>query len=194
MKDWKKNSQKKQAESAVEIDQGLIFPVGKVVGFHGLAGIMKVKPSSNNPSLLLDIKTVQIANATGQVSEFKVREIYLDRRMLFIKLVEFDDRTAVEQFIDCHVSTTRQQLRELDKDEWWISDLKGLEVYKTSGEFIGTVSDILGANSELLEIKLADKDSAEPILVPFVEQLVPVVDIKTGRIEVVDLPGLLEPE
>lgn len=180
-----------------EIDASLpgddsLFPVGKVVGMHGLRGIMKIKPSSNNPQLLLDIETVQVVLPSGTIEEANVDTIYLEKRMLFLKLKECVDRTAAEKYLDASISTTRAQLRNLEENEWWVDDLIGLPVFTTDGVEVGTVSDIIGANSELLEIKKKDNDEAEPILVPFVEALVPVVDIIARRVEVVALPGLLD--
>lgn len=180
-----------------EIDASLpgadsLFPVGKVVGMHGLRGIMKIKPSSNNPQLLLDIETVQVVLPNGTIEEANVDTIYLEKRMLFLKLKECVDRTAAEKYLDASISTTRAQLRNLEENEWWVDDLIGLPVFTTDGVEVGTVSDIIGVNSELLEIKKKDNDEAEPILVPFVEALVPVVDIIARRVEVVALPGLLD--
>ena len=180
-----------------EIDASLpgadsLFPVGKVVGMHGLRGIMKIKPSSNNPQLLLDIETVQVVLPNGTIEEANVDTIYLEKRMLFLKLKECVDRTAAEKYLDASISTTRAQLRNLEENEWWVDDLIGLPVFTTDGVEVGTVSDIIGANSELLEIKRKDDADGEPILVPFVEALVPLVDLESRRVEVVALPGLLD--
>lgn len=175
-----------------DADTTSTFPVGKVVGLQGLRGYMKVKPTSNNPKLLLDIKAVSVVSAAGVVQELTVEDIYFERRLLFVKLKECADRTAAEKYIDAVISTTKSQLRKLDNNEWWIDDLRGLPVYTTDGAEIGTVSDIIGNNSELLEITRIDGEKKEPILVPFVEALVPLVDIEGRRVEIVAVPGLLD--
>ncbi len=159
---------------------------------HGLRGIMKIKPSSNNPQLLLDIENVQVVLPNGTIEEATVDSIYLEKRMLFIKLKECIDRTAAEKYLNASISTTRAQLRNLEENEWWVDDLIGLPVFTTDGAEVGTVSDIIGANSELLEIKRKDDADGEPILVPFVEALVPLIDLESRRVEVVALPGLLD--
>jgi 16S rRNA processing protein RimM len=169
-----------------------LFPVGKVVGMQGLGGYMKVKPSSNNPKLLLDVKEVQVVLPNGTIEELTIEDIYLARRLLFIKLKECLDRTAAEKYTGASISTTRAQLRHLSENEWWVEDLIGLPVFTTGGAEVGTVSDIIGNNSELLEITRIDGKDKEPILVPFVEALVPLVDIEGRRVEVVALPGLLD--
>ncbi|CAN5362836.1 ribosome maturation factor RimM [soil metagenome] len=169
-----------------------LFPVGKVVGMQGLGGVMKVKPSSNNPKLLLDIEEVQVVLPNGTIEECTVDKVHLDRKMLFLKLNECVDRTAAEKYMGASISTTRAQLRNLAPNEWWVDDLIGLPVFTTDGAEVGTVSDIIGSNSELLEITKKDAAGQEPILVPFVEALVPLVDIEGRRVEVVALPGLLD--
>jgi 16S rRNA processing protein RimM len=166
------------------------FPVGKIVGFIGLRGDMKIRPETNNPELLLDIDDVEVLRG-GQRLKYEIADIKLEKRMLVIKLKGFADRTSVEHFMDSLVYTTREQLNELDEEEWWVDDLVGLAVFTPDGNQVGTVSGITGANGELLEVKSSTKEGT--ILIPFVKALVPIVDIKGRRVEVVDLPGLLEP-
>jgi len=166
------------------------FPVGKIVGFIGLKGDMKIRPETNNPELLLDINDVEVLRG-GQRLKYEVTELKLEKRMLVIKLKGFPDRTSVEHFMDSLVYTTRDQLNELDEEEWWVDDLVGLAVFTPDGNQVGTVCGITGANGELLEVKSLKSEGT--MLIPFVKALVPVVDMKARRVEVVDLPGLLEP-
>jgi ribosomal 30S subunit maturation factor RimM len=67
-----------------------------------------------------------------------------------------------------------------------------MKVYTTDGTFIGTVCDALGKEGEFLEIRKGEDVEGDTVLVPFVRQLVPVVDLKAGKIEVVNLPGLFD--
>ncbi len=151
---------------------------------------MKIRPETNNPELLLDIDDVEVLRG-GQRQKFEVTQIKLEKRMLILKLKGFIDRTSVEHFMDSLVFTTREQLNELDEEEWWVDDLVGLPVFTPDGNQVGTVNGITGANGELLEVKSLKSEGT--MLIPFVKALVPVVDMKARRIEVVDLPGLLEP-
>jgi 16S rRNA processing protein RimM len=166
------------------------FPVGKIVGFHGLRGEVKIRPETNNPTLLLDIDDVEVEVGKERL-RLDVEDLKLEKRMLFIKFADYPDRTSVEHFLNAPVFTTKDQLNELEEDEWWVQDLVGLAVFTTEGKEVGTVSGITGNSAELLEISSIDKKGS--FLVPFVKALVPKVDIEARRIEVVDMPGLLEP-
>ena len=73
-----------------------------------------------------------------------------------------------------------------------MKDLVGLDVFTTDGAPVGKVANVIDIGHQLLEIKIPESDKL--ITVPFVKALVPVVDPTNHRIEVVDLPGLLEPQ
>ncbi len=163
------------------------FPVGKIVGFHGLKGEIKIRPETNNPKLLLDIDDVEIVIKHERIN-LEVEDLFLEKRILFIKLKGYPDRTSVEHFLNAQVFTSREQLNDLEDDEWWVDDLVGLVVVTPDGREVGTVAGITGNSGELLEVKSTDSEGS--FLVPFVKALVPEVDIKAGRIVVVDLPGL----
>ena len=89
-------------------------------------------------------------------------------------------------------SVDRAQINELEEEEWWVRDLVGLDAYTTEGVHVGTVCDVISGSNQLIEILRLDGDKNNTILVPFVKALVPVVDIKARRVEIVNLPGLLD--
>lgn len=166
------------------------FPVGKVVGFLGLKGELKIRPEPNNPTLLLDIEDVQI-QLHKEIVMADVEKVRLEKRLIIIKFEGYPDRTSVEHFMDALVFTQKAQIPDLEEDEWWVNDLVGLSVYTTTGRLIGTICGITGGAGELLEVA-KDGNESSTCLIPFVKALVPVVDIKGKRVEVVDLPGLFD--
>jgi 16S rRNA processing protein RimM len=166
--------------------------VGKVTGMHGLKGTLKVRCDFNNPALLMSAKKVLFTKGDEVISDSEIERIRFEKGVLYLGLKGHSSREDVEKYIGLDVLFCRSELPELDENEWWVSDLVGVKVYTTKGELIGSVSDVLGERGELLEITKCGATDAEPILVPFVKQLVPVVDLRLGRIEVEPLPGLLD--
>ncbi len=77
--------------------------------------------------------------------------------------------------------------RSLEEGEFFLADLVGLEVRPGGGVVVGVET---GAAQDRLVIER----KGDRFEVPFVEALVPVVDIEAGYVEVVDLPGLIEAE
>jgi 16S rRNA processing protein RimM len=166
--------------------------IGKVVGFLGLKGTLKLRLFTNNPSLFLEIQDVTFRLATGGEVGAKVKSVRLNKQIIELLLQNHSTRTSVEHLLHADVFVEPSQIADLGENEWWVRDLIGLKVFTTDGCFIGTVCDALGKEGEFLEIKRTEDPGRDTVLVPFVRQLVPVVDIAAGKIEVVNLPGLFD--
>lgn len=178
-----------------------LFSVGEIVGYHGVSGEVKVKPTTNNLQLLLDIKKVIVTlsgtedeEGASQTLQLKVRSSRIDKRTLFLSFVGMNDRNAVEPLFGSTLHIHKREVPALAEEEFWVKDLVGLDVFTTEGQFIGKVLSIIYGGNDVLEIRREGDPENKTILVPFVKDLVPVVDIKAARVEVVDLPGLLEPQ
>ncbi|HEY9712826.1 MAG TPA: ribosome maturation factor RimM [Chroococcales cyanobacterium] len=168
------------------------FHLGEIVAAQGLKGCMKLRTRLNNAELLETVRSVWLGNTLEEAQRCLVKQLYFQRKLLYLIIDEVADRTEAEQAVGLNVYTERSQLKSLDENEWWIRDLVGLAVYTTSGAKVGTVCDVVGESGELLEIEKIPPTNKETILVPFVKALVPVVDLANKRIEVVALPGLLD--
>lgn len=175
------------------MDDSESFPIGKVIGFHGLRGTIKVLPSTNNPSLLLDVESAEVVFPDGRKMETEVTDMKLQGKLLLINLKGFDDRTTAETLTGTELQTKRSELRDLEEEEFWVSDLVGMAVVTTSGAQVGTVQSVVDSANQLLEVAPPGGGS-KTILIPFVKDLVPEVSARTRTITVADIPGLLEPQ
>lgn len=176
------------------------FLVGTILGFHALAGEVKVKPSTNSPDMLLDLKTVRIEYEKGMRPEgdpetmLRIRSIRLDKRMLVLAFKGYNDRNAVEAMEGAKLYCKESELLPLEEEEFWVSDLVGMEVVTTDGAVVGTIVSIISTGNDILEIKPTRGPEGKTILIPFVKDIVPTVDMKAKRIQVVAIEGLLEPQ
>lgn len=184
----------KQLAKRGQIENNLdeLFNVGQVIGALGLKGVLKVRLETNNPDLLSAVKSVSLATAHGARSNHRVESMKYEKRHMLVKLEDVCDRTQAERLLGARMTTERKQIRDLVEDEFWMRDLLGLEVFSTDGEKLGTVCDIVGESGEFLEMKCADPGKPDTVLIPFVKAIVPTVDVKGGRIEIVNLPGLVD--
>jgi 16S rRNA processing protein RimM len=177
------------------------FFVGTVVGFHSLAGEVKIRTSTNSPDLLVDVQSVRVEFEKGMVTEdddyaslLNVRTARIDKRMLMMTFKGLNDRSSVEHLEGAKLFCKEEELLPLEEEEFWVSDLVGMEVFTTDGAAVGRVVSIINAGNDLLEITPIEQQDGKTILIPFVKDVVPVVDAKKKRIEVIDVPGLLEPQ
>ena len=79
----------------------------------------------------------------------------------------------------------------VDEDEWYDHQLVGLDVVRTDGSAVGEVREVLHLPMQDL-LAITRTDGTE-VLVPFVEAMVPEVDVAANRLVVDPPPGLLEP-
>lgn len=108
-----------------------------------------------------------------------------------IKFAEAVDRDDAESLRGRTLTIGASQRRELDESEYWPEQLVGLAVFSTDGIECGTVADVVfGEAQDRLVL-----DTAGGIVeVPFVDELVPDVDLVGGRVLISPIAGLLSGE
>ena len=111
---------------------------------------------------------------------------------LMVHFEGLDDRTAAEAargtVLVCDVDPAELPT---DEDEYYDRQLVGLTAVLADGTRVGQVTQVIHLPAQ--DMLAIDVDGVER-LVPFVNELVPRVDLATGEVELVSLPGLLEDE
>lgn len=170
---------------------GKYVSVGKIVNFHGIKGEAKVGCSKSQQDFFLSLETVYL----------KDKDNYIPLNISYSKphknfmLVKFDGIDSINDLLEYKGSllfVDEDVIREtLEEDEFLIDELVGLEVFDAeNGEKLGFVVGVSNNGAtDLISIKTNSKNVS---LVPFVKAIVPVVDIKSKRIEINNIEGLLE--
>ena len=115
-----------------------------------------------------------------------------NKSVLVARFAEIADRTTAEAARGLELHAEVADL-PLDDDEWHQDDLLGLVAVDTTRDEarIGTVKALIqGSAQDLLEI--TPERGGAAVLVPFVEEIVPEVDLDRGLVLVTPPPGLLE--
>ncbi len=100
-----------------------------------------------------------------------------------IAFTEVTDRDGAEEIRNKDVFVAER--RSLGPGEYWPDQLVGLEVVPAGG----TVVDVEHGPSQA---RLVIERGSTRFQVPFVDELVPVVDLEAGRVEVNEIDGLTE--
>ena len=82
---------------------------------------------------------------------------------------------------------TRENAVKLQKDEYFIADMIGIQVVSDEGEDLGILQDVMqtGAN----DVYVVEKDGEE-LLIPAIKDCILSVNVEEGKMEVHLLPGL----
>ncbi|MEH1917586.1 ribosome maturation factor RimM [Nostoc sp.] len=188
--------------------------IGKIVSPQGLSGELKVYPVSDFPERF-EVPGKRWLLRSGDTEPQPIELLtgrYISNKNLYvIKLAGVETCDQAEALRGCKLMVPASDRPQLAEDEYHVLDLIGVEVFmQASGELVGTVVDIIPAGNDLLEVKLhesftTDKEQItndkgqmtndkkqKTVLIPFVEAIAPVVDLKSNRIEITPPPGLLE--
>lgn len=169
------------------------FVFGKIIGFHGLQGVVKVRPECNKPEVLAHVSRVR----TKETKQFPATDLEIDssdfdKRMYYLSFADYADRSAVEHLMGAVLMAWEDEIDELEEEEFWIKDLVGLTVVKENGEEVGKIVDIVYGGNDLLEVRREEDPPGKTILIPFVKSIVPTINLSEKKVVIADIPGLLE--
>jgi len=154
------------------------FIAGTIGAPFGIKGFVKVHSSSGETEHLLKLKSV-ILSKDGKEQELKVEECAPFIPGLIMRFEGFDSPEKAKTLGKAQLIVKREQAAPLDDNEFYIEDLKGLEVHDKSA-IIGHITDIIeGGGGDLVEIQLTN---GEKKLVPLRKEFFPGISPKNGKI------------
>ena len=169
--------------------------VGLITSCHGINGQLKVKSLSDFEERFLKpgIRWLQKENEPPSkielISGFKKpgKEIFI------VKFQGINTRNHAEQLKKFKVLVKTDKLPTLKKEEYHLLELINLEVKTLENNELKTIGKVINLENEknnLLIIELFKNQ--KKVLIPFVKEIVPVIDIKNKFIIIQPPPGLLE--
>lgn len=173
--------------------------IGRIVAAQGLNGELRIYPNTDFPERFLKPgkRWLLRPNSSQPQPIDLVKGRYLEGKGLYVvQLAGVENRTQAEALRDCKILIPASDRQPLAADEFHVADLIGLRVFdQPTQTLIGTVTDVISAGNDLLQVEcLAAPEDGKPrtVLIPFVNAIVPVVDLKQQRIEITPPPGLVE--
>lgn len=165
--------------------------IGKIVGFRGLRGEVKVRCASEKPDWVDSLKHVELV-LPGRVLQAEITSATGgETHMAILRFKGYPDRTSVEPLLNAELYAEEADLPAPAAGEYRTDDLLGLTVVDhETGRVWGTVKDLLSSSgSDFLELQLAG--GKETTVVPFNDPFFPVVDLEKREIHVALLGDFL---
>ena len=166
--------------------------LGVIGRAHGVRGLVKVASHTVDPADLTAYGPLSDAEGLFYVLRWKGDGVAEVSRVVDGQERRVTDRSDAEKLTNTRLFVDRSALPPADDDEFYITDLVGLNVVGMDGRALGTVRTVhdYGAGASL-EIQQA---SGPSLLVPFTAACVPTVDIQAGRIVVVPPDEIVVPQ
>ena len=170
-------------------DSEELIPVGKIFGTHGIKGHLKVHSYSGNFESMSAARSVVFKSADGTLREFTLTSFNANSGKFIIGLQDFDDIDQVKHLVGNELCLKRSQLPKLTEDEYYWSDLIGLQVLTDDGALLGTIADIFETGSSDIYVV---RGTSREYLIPAIGDVIQQIDLVNGRVIITPLDGLLD--
>ena len=169
--------------------------VGLITSCHGINGQLKVKSLSDFEERFLKPGIRWLQKENEPPSEIKLTSGFKQpgKETFIIKLQGINTRSHAEQLKEFKILVKAHKLPNLKKEEFHLLELLNLQVKTLENDelkIIGKVIDLENEKNNLLVIKLLRNQ--KEVLIPFVKEIVPLVDIKNNFLIINPPKGLLE--
>ena len=166
-----------------------LLRVGVITSPHGIRGEVKVFPTTDDPKRFKKLKKV-ILDTGKERLPLDVESVKFFKNMAILKFKGYDNINDVETYRQKDLLITREQAVKLEPDEYFITDLIGLQVEDEDGNAIGTMKDVLetGAN----DVYVVELNNGKELLLPAIKDCILQVDIEGGKMTVHVLDGLMD--
>jgi|SRR5690554_932631 16S rRNA processing protein RimM len=153
--------------------------MGRIVAPYGVYGWVKIQPHTEVPDGLLDYGDWWLGR-DGQWQQYELEAGKMHGAVLLAKLKGISDRDMAFALKGKQISVPRSHLPAPEEDEYYWTDLIGLQVINLQNVELGKIDNIFetGAN-DVLVVK-----GERERLIPFVGQVVLDVNLETGVMRV----------
>jgi 16S rRNA processing protein RimM len=154
--------------------------VGRIGKAHGILGEATIEVRTDEAEDRFAIGAVLETDSHGQLTVASAR---VHNGILLLGFEGVEDRNAVEALRnELLYADVDIQAPGIDEDDYHVLQLIGCTAFLVDGDEFGVVTEVLNLpGQDVLAIKSAEGE----VLIPFVRQLVPIVDIKAKRMTVI---------
>ena len=149
--------------------------VAVVATAHGLRGMLKLRCFTERPEDVAAYGPVFDRNGRRL---FELEVIGPAPAGVLARAHGIEDRDAAEALRGAELFVPRAALPELASDEFYHSDLEGMEALRPDGSRFGVVQGVANFGAgDLIEVVA---DSGRQISLPFTREIVPSIDLERG--------------
>lgn len=145
---------------------------------------MAVHPDTDNPDRFAPGRVMSTESGVALTVERSQQR----PGSLLVRFHDVVDRTAAETLAGERLFIEASERRSLEPEEYWPEDLIGLEARSTDGQPLGRIESVIEGAAQFRILVRGESGSFE---VPFVQALVPEVDLSAGIVVIETIEGLV---
>ena len=105
-----------------------VLQVGVITTVHGVRGEVKVFPTTDDVNRFKKLKEVILDTGREKIT-LEIEGVKFFKQMVILKFKGIDTLDDVAKYRQAGLYVTRSNAVKLDRDEYFIADLIGVEVY-----------------------------------------------------------------
>ena len=177
------------------IDKKEWLTVGLITSCHGINGQVKVKSLSDFEERFLKPGIRWLQQENEPPSKIKLESGFKQpgKEIFIVKFQGINTRNRAEQLKKFRILVKADTLPKLKKEEFHLLELVNLEVKTFEDDELKKIGKVINLENEknnLLVIELFQNQ--KKVLVPFVKEIVPLIDIKNNFLIINPPNGLLD--
>lgn len=160
--------------------------IGKVTTAFGIKGWVKVYSFTDPMKGILSYKN-WLLKVKGQWQPYKVKEGKPQGKGIVAKFEGINDRDLALALSQVEIAVRTSDLPQLAQDEFYWSQLIGLNVVNKNDELLGKIDQLFnsGAPHDVMSVKGCEGSlDQQERLIPYVDAVVEKVDLDAGEIRV----------
>ena len=163
------------------------FKIGQIVNTQGLKGEVRVYPFTDDIYRFDDLEEFYLGKDLE--TKWEVERVRYKGNMVIMKIKDIDSIELAEKLKTKNMYIGREQGRELEEGEFFVSDLIGLDVFTVDGEKVGVLKDVLQhAINDVYVVSSGEKE----YLIPSIEKFVPTIDLDQNKMIIDPIKGMLD--
>ncbi len=150
---------------------------------------MKALPLTDIFYSLTPENEISVNFPSGDSETKKIRTLKKLNKYALVSFYGIDDPETALKYRGAILSSDKNLLPDLQKEEYYYDQIIGLTVYTTEGNIIGKVSSIFETGSnDVYVVKGPDRE----YLIPAIHDVIKKINLEEGRIIIQVLEGLLD--
>lgn len=166
-----------------------LISIARIARPQGVRGEVIADILTDFPDRFAELTEVALLRDGRVLGIFELEQHRFHKGRVLLKFAGYDDADSAEGLRGASVVIDREELIELEEDEYYLFDLEGCEVVTIDGQSLGMVVRVndYGAAPVLMV-----KNQTREFLIPLTRDICPDVDIDHKKIVVNPPQGLLD--
>jgi 16S rRNA processing protein RimM len=170
------------------VDNSHLLSIGKIVGLHGLKGVLKVFSYAESIAIYTPGTPLHLKDSHGNGFILKIVWAKPHSKTILLSLEGIKNRDQAEKLVGSELFIEKAALEVLEEGTYYWADLMGLSVYSSAGDYLGEVSAIVQTGSnDVYVVKRWNGTTEIEVLVPALASVVKEIDLDQ-KVMRVDLP------